>query len=52
MRHQDTSCAGVQMVEPFVGDLHMAQVFNPRNLLPGTFGEERALQTPELSPIS
>ena len=52
MRRQDTSRARVQVVEPFVGDLRVAQVFKPRNLLPSTFGEERALQAPETGPIS
>ena len=41
-----------QMVEPVVGDLRVAQVFNPRNLLPSAFGEKCALQTPASSPIS
>ena len=47
VRRQDTSRERVQVVEPFVGDLRVAQVFNPRNLLPNTFGEDCALQTPE-----
>ena len=44
--------AHVQVVEPFVGDLRVAQVFDSRHLLPRSFGEECVLQTPESSPIS
>ena len=52
LRRQNTSCARIQVAEPFVGDMRVAQVFNPGNLLPGTFGEECALQTSESSPTS
>ena len=52
VRRQDTSRARVQVVEPFVGDLRVAQVFDSRHLLPRPFGEECALQPPESSPIS
>ena len=40
------------MVEPLVEDPRVAQVLDPCHLLPSTFGEECALQTPESSPIS
>ena len=50
VRRQDTSRACVQVVEPLVGDLRVAQVFDPRDLLPGPFGEY-VLQTPESSPV-
>ena len=52
VRRQDTSRARVQMAEPFVGDVRVAQVLDPCHLLPSTLGEERVLQTPESSPIS
>ena len=52
VRRQDTSRARVQVVEPFVGDLRVAQVLDLCHLLPGPFGEERVLQTPETRPIS
>ena len=52
VRRHDTPRARVQVVEPVVGDLRVAQLFNSRHLLPGTFGEECVLQTPESSPIS
>ena len=52
MRRQDTSRARIQVVEPLVGDVRVAQVLKPRNLLPGTFGKECVLQTPETGPIS
>ena len=52
MRRQDTSRARVQVVEPLVGDLRVAQVFDSCHLLPGTFGEECVLLTPESGPIS
>ena len=51
VRRQDTSRTCVEVVEPFVGDMRVAQVFDPRNLLPGSFGEECVLQAPESSPI-
>ena len=51
VRRQDTSRTCVEVVEPFVGDLRVAQVFDPRNLLPGSFGEECVLQAPESSPV-
>ena len=51
-RRQATSRARVQVVKPLVGDLILAQVLNPGDLLPRTLGEERVLQTPETSPIS
>ena len=38
VRRQDTSRARVQVVEAFVGDLRVTQVFNPRNLLPSSLG--------------
>ena len=41
MRRQDTSCARVQVTEPFVGDMRVAQVFDPC-----------ALQTPGSCPNS
>ena len=47
---QDTSRARIQVVEPFVGDMRVAQVFDPPDLLPSTIGEERVLQAPESSP--
>ena len=40
------------VVKPFVGDTRVKQVFDPRHLLPGSFGEECVLETPESSPIS
>ena len=40
VRRQDTSRARVQVVEPCVGDLRVAQVFDSCHLLPATFGEE------------
>ena len=40
------------VVEPFVGDLRVAQVFDPHSLLPGSFAEERVLQAPGTRPIS
>ena len=52
VRREDTSRTRVQVVEPLVGDLSMAQVLNPGDLLPRALGEERVLQTPETSPIS
>ena len=52
VRRQDTSRARVQVVEPLVGDLRVAQVFDSCHLLPSPFGEECVLQTPESSPIS
>ena len=52
VRRQDTSRARVQVAEPFVGDLRVAQVLNNCHLLPSTFGEECVLQTPETRPIS
>ena len=52
VRHQDTSRARVQVVEPLVGDTLVAQVVDPRNLLPSSFGMECALQTPESCPTS
>ena len=45
VRRQDTSRTWVHLVEPFVGDMRVAQVFDPRTLLPSSFGEECALQT-------
>ena len=44
--------ACVQVVEPLVGELSVAHVLNPCDLLPGTLGEDRVLQTLETSPIS
>ena len=44
-RCQDTSRARVQVVRPRVGDLSVAQVLNPGDLLPCTL--ERVLQAPE-----
>ena len=38
-RRQDTSRAHVQVVEPLVEDLRMAQVSDSCHLLPGSFGE-------------
>ena len=38
VRRQDTSRTCVQVVEPCVGDMREAQVFAPRNLLPGSLG--------------
>ena len=38
-------------LEPFVRDVRVAQVFDPRSLLPGSLGEECDLQEPESSPI-
>ena len=52
VRREDTSRARVQVVKPLVGDLGVAQVLNPGDLLPGTLGEERVLQAPETRPIS
>ena len=53
VRRQDTLRARVQVVEPFVGDMRVAQVFDSRHLLPRTFGEELcSIRPPELSPIS
>ena len=49
VRRQDTSSARVHMMEPLVGDMRVAQVFDPRDLLPSSFGDEYALQTPESS---
>ena len=40
VRRQDTSRPRVQAVEPFVGDLRVAQVFDSCHSLPDTFGEE------------
>ena len=48
-RRQDTSRARFQVVQPFVGDLRVAQVLDPCHLLPSTFGEECVLQTPDES---
>ena len=42
MRREDTSRARVQVVEPLVGDLSVAQVPNPDDLLPRTLGEADA----------
>ena len=36
LRCQDTSTARVQVVKPLVGDLSVAQVLNPGDLLPCT----------------
>ena len=52
VRRQDTARARVQVLEPLVRDLRVAQVFNSCHLLPGTCGEECVLQTLESSPIS
>ena len=52
VRREDTSRAHVQVVEPLVADLNVAQVVNPGDLLPRALGEERVLQTPETSSIS
>ena len=52
VRSQDTSRASVQVVKPLVGDLSVAQVLNPGDLLSRTLGEERVLQAPETGPIS
>ena len=49
VRRQDTSHARVQVVKPLVGDTHILDSFD---LLPGTLGGERVLQTPETSPTS
>ena len=40
VERQDTSRARVQVVEPFVGDLRLAQVFDSCHLLQDTSGEE------------
>ena len=47
-RRQDTPRTLVQVIEKLVGHVRVAQVFDPRDLLPSSFGEERA----ESSPIS
>ena len=52
VRRQDTSRARVEVVEPLVGNLRVAQVSDSCHLLPCPFGEERVLQTPESRPIS
>ena len=36
VRRQDTSRTRVHVMEPLVGDLRMAQVFDTRNLLPSS----------------
>ena len=41
----------VQVMKPLAGDVRVAQVSDSRNLLPSSFGEECALQTPVSSPI-
>ena len=51
VRRQDTSRTRIQVVEPFVGHMRVAQAFDARNLLPRSFREERVLQAPESSPI-
>ena len=51
VRRQDTAHTRVQVTEPLVGDVRLAQVFDSRHLLTVSFGEECALQ-PESSPIS
>ena len=43
VRRQDTSRTHDEMVGPFVGHMRVTQVFDPRNLLPGSFGEECVL---------
>ena len=40
VRRQDTARTRVQVMEPLVGDARVAQVFDSRNLLPSSFGEE------------
>ena len=52
VRRQDTSRTRVQVIKPLVGDKRVAQVFDPRNLLPGSFGEECVLQTPQSCQIT
>ena len=52
VRRQDTARRRVQVIEPLVGEVRVAQVFDSRNLLPSSFGEECVLQTLESSPIS
>ena len=47
VRRQDTSRTRVQVREPLLGDVRVAQVFDSRNLLPSSSGEECVLQTPE-----
>ena len=52
VRRLDTSRTRVQVVKPLVGDLRVAQVLNPGDLLPCTLSEERVLQAPETRPTS
>ena len=52
VRRQHTARTRVQVVEPLVGDLRVAQVFDSRDLLPSSFTEECVLQTPKSSPVS
>ena len=47
----NTSCECAKVVEPLVRDMRVAQVLNPRHLLPGNRGEERLLQTPQSTPV-
>ena len=42
VRGHDTSRTRVEVIEPLVGDMRVAQVFDSRNLLPSSFGEECA----------
>ena len=51
VRRQVTSRTRVWVVELLVGDMRVAQVFDPRHLLPRTLGEECVLQAPESSPL-
>ena len=52
VRRQDTDRTHVQVIESFVGNVRVAQVLDSRYLLPSSFGEAFALQTPESSPVS
>ena len=51
VRRQDTFRTCVQVAELLVGDMRVAQVFDPRNLLPRPLGEECVLQARESIPV-
>ena len=51
VRCQHTSRTRVLVVQPFVRDMRVTQVFDPRHLLPSTLEVECVLQTPQSSSV-
>ena len=48
---KDTPCTRIQVVEPFMRDMRVTQVFDSRHQLPRSCGVKCSLQTPQPSPV-